>query len=247
MFLSGSQIGHSKTKNTAKKRRESFGDEFESRKRENVIMAWDMRNHKTDRGSAVKIVNCQVHMPKVVRRCHFNETLIESCDTDDLQNNSPGISQNEHRVKNQQHRCISRMQSEMMSESTNCKLAGCPENHEHIMDRGNALSQFDRSSPSALGTPKQRSRKGIPCRRLRENAVKFKKERCKLAEKREYCGMNNLPWKRSSKEEPHAHPIQTEKFEYRERGIVNAYKKDKKPTVVPKTLLKNELLSGWRE
>ena len=36
--------------------------------------------------------------------------------------------------------------------------------------------------------------------------------------------MNDLPWKRSSKEEPHAHPIQTEKFEYRERGMVNAYK-----------------------
>ena len=222
MFLSGSQIGHTKTINTAKKRKESFGDEFEgNRKRQKVIMAWDTGNHKTDRRNAVKKVNCQVYMPKVVRRCCCNKALIESCKTDDPQNSSPGISQNEHRVKNGQHRCISHIQSRMMSESKNCQFAGCPENDEH---RGNAFFQFDRSPPSALGTPKQRSRKGIPCKRLRENTVKRAKERSKLAVNREDCGMDDLPWKRLSKEEPHAFPIQTEEFEFRERGMVYAYK-----------------------
>ena len=109
----------------------------------------------------------------------------------------------------------------MMSKSTNCQLAGCPENHEH---RGNAFFQFDLSPPSALGTSKQRSRKGIPCRRLREDTVKCTKERSKLAVNREDCGMDDLPWKKLSKEEPHAYPIQTKKFEYRERGMVYTYK-----------------------
>ena len=222
MFLSGSQIGHTKTKNTAKKRKASFGDEFESnRKRQKVVMAWNTGNHKTERRNAVKKVNCQVYMPKVVRRCCCNEALIESCKTDDPQNSSPGISQNEHRVKNGQHRCISHIQSRMMSESKNCQFAGCPENDEH---RGNAFFQFDRSPPCALGTPKQRSRKGIPCKRLRENTVKCTKERSRLAVNRKDCGMDDLPWKRLSKEEPHAYPIQTDKFEFRERGMVYAYK-----------------------
>ena len=213
-------LGHSTTKSISKKHKACFGEVFESsRKRQKISIAWDMGNRQTGRQNAMKKLNCQVCMEPDVPRCHFKGTLSESSKLEDLKSTNPGTIQDEHKGESQQHHWISRWKSEMISESTNCEMNGRPEGYEHIKDWGNSSLQFDDDSPRTLGATKQRSRKGVPCRRPRENLIKCKKERDELFEGKD-TGMNGLLGEKSPNEEGYQHPIESTRFHYREGGTV---------------------------
>ena len=172
--------GHSKSNMAAKKHKLCTGKEFEglSRKRQRTSISWGMESSETDARDAIKKFNLQVSMPPNVFGYHF-EGPVSECQSKmaDPRKGKTDRLQNGHNIQVQHHNWISRCKPEIMEQSDSCHMKGIPDIQGHIRDGQNALLQIHDGVERTFKTAQRRSRKGTPCRRLRDDSIK-----CNLAD-----------------------------------------------------------------